>query len=152
MVAMAHPEPRQYHLIKALRDGEGEASAAIEELIAELGARAVVAACLRSSAGQHFEKLGGNATLRIAHVILREIVYSKDPQLEAEIMALGAGIIMGDADTMTAVAAKHGISKQALSKRVVVYVEENKLPPSAFMRSEKDRKTYALTNQPRAAG
>jgi hypothetical protein len=45
---------------------------------------------------------------------------------------------------------RHGITKQAVSKRVVAFADENKLPPSVYMRSEKDRKTYAMTNQPRS--
>jgi hypothetical protein len=133
------------------RDAADEALEAIEESIAEFGIRGTVAACLRSSAGEHFEKLGSNATLRIAQAIIREIVFAKDPRLEAEVMALGAGVILADGDNMTRLAAKHGMTKQALSKRVVRYVEENKLPPSLYMRSEKDRRTYALTNQPRTA-
>lgn len=132
------------------RHDESEAVEAIEELIADIGLRGFLAACLRSSAGEALEQMGSNATLRIAQVMIREIVFSKDPRMEAEIMALGAGVILGDDNTMTSIASKYGVTKQALSKRVVAYCEENKLPPSPFMRSEKDRRTYALTNQPRA--
>jgi hypothetical protein len=145
MAATHHPNT------SSANDREGEAVEAIEEHIAEYGASGTLAACLRSSAGEEFSKLGGNATLRIAQVIIREIAYSQNPRLEAEIMALGAGIILSDNATMTKIALKWGITKQALSKRVVAYCDENKLPPSAFMRSEKDRRTYAMTNQPRSA-
>lgn len=135
----------------AIADTDEGAASAIEELIAEFGVRAVVSGCLRSSAGDSFEKMGGNATRQIAQVILSEISFSKDPQLEAEVMAVGAGVILGDRVTITRLAEKHGITKQAFSKRVVRFCEENKLPPSIYMRSEKDRLTYALTNQPRSA-
>ena len=94
-------------------DKEGEAVEAIEELIAEFGIRGVIAACLKSSAGDSLEQLGGNATLRIAHVILREIIVSNDPQLEAEIMALGIGLVM-EGQTMGTVGERHGVTKQAV--------------------------------------
>jgi hypothetical protein len=145
MVAMAEPRPASING----HDKEGAAVEAVEELIAEFGVRGFLGACLHSTAGDEIERLGSNATLRIAQVIIREIAFSKHPQLEAEVMALGSGIILGDADTMTAIAAKHGFSKQALSKRVVAYCDENKLPPSQFMRARKDRVTYSLANKPR---
>ncbi len=128
---------------------ENEAIQAIEELVAEFGIRGVVSACLKSSAGDAFSKTGSNATLRIAQVILREIAFSKDPRLEAEIMALGAGVILAEKDNITRIAEKHGLTKQAISKRVIKFCDENGLPPSIFMRSKKDRETYRQTNQPR---
>jgi hypothetical protein len=144
MVAMAGT-----HAHSPQSDKESEAVEAIEELILEFGLRGVVGACLKSSAGDSLEKLGGNAALRIAHVVLREIIISADPQLEAEIMALGVGLVM-QGETMGTIGNRHGITKQAVSKRVVAFADENKLPPSVYMRSEKDRKTYAMTNQPRS--
>jgi hypothetical protein len=144
MVAMAGT-----HAHSPQSDKESEAVEAIEELIIEFGLRGVVGACLKSSAGDSLEKLGGNAALRIAHVVLREIIISADPQLEAEIMALGVGLVM-EGETMGTIGNRHGITKQAVSKRVVAFADENKLPPSVYMRSEKDRKTYAMTNQPRS--
>lgn len=131
---------------------EGEIVGAIEELVAEFGVRGVVTAALNSTLGPQLNKVGGgDAALRISQVILREIVFSKDPQLQAEVMAVGAGIILEDDVTITRLAAKHGITKQAFSKRVVSFCEEMGLPPSQYMRAEKDRATYALTNQPRTA-
>lgn len=147
MVAMA---TTHHSNTNGANDKESEAVEAIEELIAEFGLRGVVSACLKSSAGDALEQLGGNATLRIAQAIIREVVFAEDPRLEAVVMALGAGILLADGDNMTRLAAKHGMTKQALSKRVVRYVEENGLPPSVYMRSEKDRETYAETNQPRS--
>ena len=123
----------------------------LNEMVAEVGVRAVVAAALRSEAGDGFAKLGGNATLRISQFILRQIAFAQDPQLEAEIMAMGVGVILAEGDTVTRIARKHGLTKQAVSKRIVAFCEENGLPPSEFMRSEKDRRVYALSNQPRMA-
>lgn len=125
--------------------------AAIDELVAEVGIRAVVRAALKSEAGEEFGKLGGNVTLRVSQVIIRQIAFSQNPQLEAEVMALGAGIILEDGATMTRIAMKHGITKQALSKRVRIFCEKNGLPRSIFMKSEKASQTHALTNRPRIA-
>lgn len=130
-------------------DGD-EAMAAIEELVADFGIRGVVAACLRSSIGEELGKFGSNSTLRVAQVILREIAFSKDPRLEAEIMALGAGLILNQGDNVTRIAGKHGLTKQAVSKRVISFCDNNSLPPSVYMRSLKDRETYRLTNQPKS--
>lgn len=126
-----------------------EALEAIEELIAEMGIKAVVGACLKSTVGDHLSKSGGNTTLHVIQVILREIAFSKDPQLEAEIMALGTGLILGEKDNITRIAAKHGLTKQAVSKRVIKFCDEYGLPPSIYMRTKKDRETYAKTNRPR---
>lgn len=122
---------------------------AVEELVAEFGVKAVVAACMRSSAGDELTRGGNTATLHVAQSIIREIVFAEDPRLEAEVMALGAGIILRDGDTMRRIAAKYGVTVAAISKRVVAFCDENQLPPSIYMRSAKDRKTYSLTNRPR---
>lgn len=127
-----------------------EASAAIEEMVCEFGVRAVLSAVLASSLADPLQRVGGGeAALRVSQVILREVAFSDDPRLQAEIMAIGAGVILDDDTTMTRIAAKHGLTKSAISKRVVNFVEENGLPPSVYMRKEADRKTYALTNRAR---
>jgi hypothetical protein len=156
MVAMAGT-----HAHSPQSDKESEIVEIVEEVIKEVGVRGLITACLKSTGGEEVEEIlgrliksgatqvtGPNA-LRIAHVVLREIIISADPQLEAEIMALGVGLVM-EGETMGTIGNRHGITKQAVSKRVVAFADENKLPPSVYMRSEKDRKTYAMTNQPRS--
>lgn len=131
-------------------EGGAEASAALEELIADFGLRAVLAAVLGSTLAKDLERVGsGEAALRVSQVILRQIAYSPNPQLEAEIMALGVGVILADDVTMTAIAKRWGLTRAAISKRAVNFVEENSLPPSIYMRKEADRGKYALTNRPR---
>ena len=95
--------------------------------------------------------VGSDTTLRLVQVVIREIVFSDDPQLEAEVMALGAGILLNDDMTQTKIAQKHGLGRAAISKRVTSFADELKLPPSIFMKSEAARKNYAMTNQPRTA-
>ena len=137
--------------VEADPDELGPLVDAIDELIADAGVRAVVAAVLRSKAGEDLQKHGGNQTLRISQVILREIAFSQDPQLEAEIMALGAGVMLEDKATITKLARKHGLTKQAISKRMIRFCVDNGLPPSSYMRPERDRETYSRTNRPRIA-
>lgn len=131
-------------------DADSAIVADVEELIAAVGLRAFVRACMLSSAGESFTTYD-NGALRIAQALLRDIVFSKTPQLEAEIMALGAGILLGKSQSITAVARKHGITKSAVSKRVVAFCDRNGLPPSPFMKSKRARAVYALTNKPRTA-
>ena len=141
----------QINSVEADPDDLKPITEAINELIAECGVRAVVSAFLRSEAGEEVQKLGGNQTLRVIQVLIREIARSADPQLEAEIMALGTGVLLENHATITRLAKKHGLTKQAVSKRVVRFCIENDIPPSSFMRPERDRETYRLTNQPRIA-
>lgn len=131
-------------------ESAAEASAALEELIAELGLRTVLSAVLASSLAPHLSRTG-EATLRVIQVILRQIAYAPNPQLEAEIMALGCGVILFDEQGCRHFARKHGLTPAAVSKRVIEFAEANALPPSQYMRSLQDRRTYALTNRPRIA-
>lgn len=143
MVSISSPEKT------GAETGE-QASEALEELIGEFGVRAVVGAILGSSCAKALERCGsGEAALRVSQVILRQIAYSSNPQLEAEIMAIGCGVILDDDVTMTKMGQRWGLTRAAISKRVVNYVEQMGLPPSIYMRKEKDRETYALTNRPR---
>lgn len=142
MVSISSPEK--------IGDTEAEVSGALEELIGEFGVRSVLGAVLGSSLAKDLERCGsGEAALRVSQVILRQIAYSSNPQLEAEIMAIGCGVILNDDETMTKMGKRWGLTRAAISKRVVNFVEENGLPPSQFMRSEKDRETYSMTNRPR---
>jgi hypothetical protein len=131
------------------RSGDAEIEETINELIGQFGKQRVRLAILQSKLGEDFEKLGASGTLRVIQQTLREIVFSPDPQLEAEVMALGAGVLLENHQSMRTIGAKHGISWQAVSKRVVAFVMKWDLPPSVYMRSEKDRETYAMCNKPR---
>ena len=148
---MAYPETHAAQNHHASRNSDEEADAAIAEIVAEFGLRATIAAVLRQDGASERFNGGPAATLRAIQVVIRAIVFAPDAQLEAEIIALGAGIILGDKQTQTSTAEKYGITKQALNKRVIAFADAHKLPPSPFMKSLKARKNYALTNQPRIA-
>ena len=126
------------------REREAELSAALQEVVAEFGLRAVVAELMKDGAAEHL-KLGGNETLRVIQVVIRSIVYADDPQLEAEVMALGAGVILADGVTQTKLAAKHGLTRAAMSKRVVQFCEAHGLPASAYMKPNAARASYEMS-------
>lgn len=128
---------------------EDEVAGAIEELVKEYGMACFVKGMVKSSAADAAGEVGRNSTLRCISWLLRDIVHSSNPRLEAEIMALGAGVLVNDDKTMTRVAKKWGLTRAAISKRVVTFCDEWSLPPSSFMKSEAARENYALTNQPK---
>lgn len=142
--------PMQHHANQPQEDDDQEAMQAVEELVAEFGIRGVVSACLKSSIGEDLGRFGNDTALKVAQTIICEIAFSSDPQLDAEIMALGTGYILNQGDNVTRIAMKHGLTKQAVSKRVIRFCDDNRLPPSVYMRSLKDRETYRLTNQPKS--
>ena len=131
-------------------DGAGIV-ADIEELIAAVGVKGFVAAVIRSTAGGELDSRGSLAALRVVQLMLPQIIRSKNARLEAEVMALGAGLILDNPETMERIGGKYGISKQAVSKRVVKFCDENGLPPSSCMKSKKARANYRLSNQPKLA-
>ena len=133
----------------APKDPVADAVEAIEELKADFGIKVLIAALIRSEVGESIA-VNPQSTLRVVQYVLREIVYSPDPQLEAEIMAIGSGVL-DEKGIMTRTAAKHHITRQAVSKRVVAFCEEWGLPPTGSMKSEAARKVYAARNQPRIA-
>ena len=130
-------------------DAESEAVAALEEIIADLGIRAVLAASLKTEIGERLATSNSQGMLRVIQFIIREIAFAKNARLQAEVIALGYGIVLSDDDTMTRLAAKHGLTRAAVSARVIKFCDAHALPPSIHMKSKRARKTYALTNQPK---
>jgi hypothetical protein len=125
-----------------------QAVEALEELKADFGVRVLLEAILHSGITDGVPQLNPSATLRVIQYVIREIVYSPDPRLAAEIMAIGAGVL-DDKGIMSRIAEKRGITRQAISKHVVAFCEQWNLPPSSAMKSEAARQTYAERNQPR---
>lgn len=131
-------------------DRDTEALAAIEDLVSEYGLAGMVRVVLNSTLAESLNQTGsGDAALRVIQVLIREIVYDNNPQLRAEIIALGCGIILADRNGVRILAKKHGRTPAAISKQVIKFNERFGLEPSLYMRSLKDRATYSLTNRPR---
>lgn len=128
-------------------DRESECAEAIEEIIADFGLRAFLSAMSHTTASDAATAVHQQATLRAIQCVIREIVYGENPRLEAEIISMGSGIMLADEATQTRIAAKYGLGRAAISKRVVAYCETNGLPPSPCMRPERDRAIYAATNR-----
>lgn len=129
---------------------EEEVAESIEELVADYGLACFVRGLEKSSAADAASKVGQSSTLRCLSWILRDIVHAENPRLTAEVMAMGAGVLVNDDKTMTRMAEKWGVTRAAISKRVVTFCEEWNLPVSQFMKSERAREEYALTNKPKS--
>lgn len=87
----------------------------------------------------------GEAEERLMDLLRRlmaEVVSQKNPKLTVECLAIACGLNLVDGDSMQEVARRHGISRAAVSKRVVDIAEKLNLPPSRAMRSKAARTTY----------
>jgi len=139
----------QYNDVPPRPDVIDEAVAAIEELRADFGLRVLLLALTRSGIGETI-KPDPREIQRAMLVILRTIIEARDPQLEAEIMAIGAGVIDNEG-SVRALAARRGLTPAAISKRVIAFCDEWGLPPSSCMKSIAARESYAERNQTRTA-
>lgn len=144
MVAMAHFEHRAQ---PSEHDRRDEAAKAFDELVEEFGGPTMVMACLGSSIGQAFARLGGLATLRVIQVLIRQIAFSRNPQLEAECIAYTTGVMIET--NATRIGERHGLTRSAISVRCRSFILKWNLPPGPLMKSEEACETYSLTNQPR---
>lgn len=79
--------------------------------------------------------------------VLIGIISSRNPQQTADIVAYAIGLRARQGISITDLAAKYCISKQAFSKQVVAFCEDNGLPPCRAMKSELAREMYKLTNR-----
>jgi hypothetical protein len=80
--------------------------------------------------------------------ILATIIESENPRLEAECMGLSVGLIF-DAASMNQVAQKHGISRQAVSRRVRDYQTEKGIISALYNKRQGSRIGYANSNHRR---
>lgn len=79
--------------------------------------------------------------------ILYEIVEARHPALQAECTALACGLHAARGDTMSEIAARHGRSRQAVSKIVRQIRDRWQLPHNEFTRSDETRELYRLSNR-----
>lgn len=127
---------------------DDEATLAINELVSDLGAKAVVSGVSNSQiahlVGQTADSQNAQA---IAVMILARIIDAGDPRKEADIMALACGLLLREGTTMTDLARKYGVTKADISKSAVEFCEKMNLPPSHVMLSEADREKYKMANR-----
>ena len=81
----------------------------------------------------------------IAQVIC-SIVDSSNPRKTADLYACATGIRLRQGITLTDLAKKYGVSKQALDKQLVSLCEKLDLPPPRLMKSQLSRESYRLAN------
>jgi hypothetical protein len=78
--------------------------------------------------------------------VLGNIVDSSNPRKTADLYACATGLRLRQGITLTDLAKKYGISKQALDKQLVQLCEKLDLPPPRLMKSQLSRESYRLAN------
>ena len=78
--------------------------------------------------------------------VLSNIVDSPNPRKTADLYACATGLRLRQGITLTDLAKKYGVSKQALDKQLVSLCEKLDLPPPRLMKSQLSRKSYRLAN------
>lgn len=97
----------------------------------------------------------GVESARAVGELLKEFLYRiieerQNPRLEAECISLAFGFGAARGLTQTQVAKQYGLTRAAVSKRVREIKRAFNLPASEFMKSDRARDIYALTNRSRA--
>lgn len=110
-------------------------SSLVGELTAEYGDEAVAKAFLENvKDSEALARVHGEATGRVALAIIREVVFSGNPRLAAEVVAMACGFF-ADSGTLRAVARKHGVDHKYVSTRVAKFCEEYGLEKPTFYRA-----------------
>lgn len=78
--------------------------------------------------------------------VLSNIVDSPNPRKTADLYACATGLRLRQGITLTDLAKKYGVSKQALDKQLVSLCEKLDLPPPRMMKSQLSRQSYRLAN------
>ena len=79
--------------------------------------------------------------------VLSNIVDSPNPRKTADLYACATGLRLRQGITLTDLAKKYGVSKQALDKQLVSLCEKLDLPPPRMMKSQLSRESYRLSKQ-----
>lgn len=78
--------------------------------------------------------------------VISNIVDSSNPRKTADLYACATGLRLRQGITLTDLAKKYGVSKQALDKQLVQLCEKLDLPPPRLMKSQLSRESYRLAN------
>lgn len=129
------------------RTPQDEIDSTIRELIEEFGTDAVA---------QRIEgvitKEKAPELLTLLRWVLARIIDSQDPRMEADIMALGCGMLLRQGITVRELARRYSKTPAAISKRVIAFCDEFGLPPSYARKSEASRKNYSERNRGKNVG
>jgi len=77
---------------------------------------------------------------------LCRIIDSKNPALESACIGLAIDFPFLKEESVTSIAQRFGVTKAAVSKRMIAFATEADLPPSSHMKSAASRDTYRKTN------
>jgi len=78
--------------------------------------------------------------------VLSNIVDSSNPRKTSDLYACATGLRLRQGITLTDLAKKYGVSKQALDKQLVSLCEKLHLAPPRMMKSQLSRESYRLSN------
>jgi len=78
--------------------------------------------------------------------VLSNIVDSPNPRKTADLYACATGLRLRQGITLTDLAKKYGVSKQALDKQLVSLCKKLDLTPPRMMKSQLSRESYRLAN------
>jgi hypothetical protein len=98
------------------------------------------------------KKAGGDdvneEVLRLLRMVLSNVFYpSPGRSREYELDIIGISIGMLGLHGVAAVARRHGVGRQAVSKAAVKFCKEAGVPPSVYMKSEANREKHRLANK-----
>lgn len=130
---VAGPEVPKY------RTGKGDASAVIEQSQTPASDEPLQTIEADEEAGQLLKEF-----------LFRIVEERHHPRLEAECISLAFGFGAARGLTLTEVADRYGLTRAAVSKRVREIAEQFGLPASSYMKSDRARRVYRLTNKSRA--
>jgi hypothetical protein len=119
----------------------------LNELESEFGPAPCVDGLKHSNLASHLPPGSPHQIMQALALVMAKIIDADNSRMEADVIAMATGSFLRQGVTMRDLAKKYGVTVAALSKRVVQTAKDLELPPSHFMRSEKDRGTYALTNR-----
>lgn len=100
-----------------------------------------IAALVDHEPEERDERNTRDATEILRHLVA-DVISEGNTRLTVECLAVALSLSAYNGESMTSIAARHGISRAAVSKRCVDITTRLNLPPSRAMRSELARKIY----------
>ena len=79
---------------------------------------------------------------RILRHFIADVLRDANARLTIECLSVALGLNAYDGESMSSIAGRHSITRQAVSKRCVDMTKKLSLPPSRAMRTEKARMVY----------
>jgi hypothetical protein len=118
----------------------------LNELVAEFGDLCVVDAIFESSLSERLKTVGGDQ-MRVGRMVVAEICQARNMGMTADLIALALGLGQRAGQSLTDVARRHGVTKQAASHALGVIVKRLDLPRVYCQLSDQARESYRAQNR-----